>query len=689
MKRNKKKNNKPERGQIQTPINKNAKSSSECQTEEREESARLIRESMNFFNPGPAAEGLIRKIIKTDKDTLDALLMLGQKEGEKGRYAEAEALIRQALRINQASPVTFNNLGCLLLNLGKPDKAVESYLKALELNPDFAEVHLNLGKAFQKQGALSEAVKSYQHTIELKPDSFEAFLRLGDVFREIGAFSEAERNCRKAVELNPDFAEAYRSLGDILLENENLPEAIEAYQRAVELKPDFDAAYRHLGRALCKQAAGSEARKNLEMDGELTKDAEEFCSNLGLVLKEHGALTEEIENCLKVVELKPDFAMAHNRLGGALRNEGRISEASDCFLRAIKLKPDYALAHSNYVSCRKFTVEDHDYADGLEVLLDKAETAEDRLNLHFALGKIYDECKKYDEAFEHYAAFNKLERKKYTYHREYFSSYVDRLIRVFPEGFYRSRSWKGVDSDRPVFILGMPRSGTTLVEQIISSHPLVHGAGELECLSEMGLKLKERYNIPYPECLKSIPSDELQKQAEFYLDILQGLSGSSLRVIDKMPQNFLYIGFISLLLSRPKIIHCRRDPLDTCLSIFFQKFLTGGHPYSYDLFELGHYYLDYERLMAHWRKVLPHGMMLEIQYEEVVERPEEMSRNLITFCGLNWEDRCLKFNENLRAVKTSSFWQVRQPLYKTSRERWRNYERFLDPLRRVLEGKRS
>jgi len=659
------------------------------QDDERGRSAKLIREAMKYYNSGEETERLIQEILKTEKDTFDTLQMLGIKEGESGRFEEAEALIRQALKINRTSAVTSNNLGVILTKQIRPSEAIESYLRALELKSDFVEAHFNLGNAFREQGSLVEATKCFKRALELKPDYAEAYCGMGDALREGGNLSEAIETCRRAVELNPGFAEGYRSLGDALREGGNLSEAIDAYQRAVELNPDYDEAYRHLGVALREQAACINAKKNLSKDDGLKSDFVPDCKKLREALMEQGTLSEEIENCLKVVELKPDFAMAHNRLGSVLMEEGKLSEASDCYCRAIKLKGDYALAHSNYVTCRKFTMEDGIYGDRLEAFLAEAKTPEDRSNLHFALGKIYNDFGRYDDSFQHYSSFNRFERKKFTYHKEYFSSYVDRLIGTFPAGFYGVKPWTGTDADLPVFILGMPRSGTTLIEQIISSHPLVHGAGELDCLDGIVKKLKERYKTAYPECLKSISLDDLRDQADYYLDYLRDLSGDSLRITDKMPQNFRHLGFISLLFRSHRVIHCRRNPLDTCLSIFFQKFSVKGHPYAYDLGELGHYYLDYDRLMAHWRKVLPPEMMMEINYEDVVERPEEMCRKLIAFSGLEWDDRCLKFNENLRTVRTASFWQVRQPLYKTSKERWRKYEKHLGPLQRVLEQKRN
>jgi hypothetical protein len=215
----------------------------------------------------------------------------------------------------------------------------------------------------------------------------------------------------------------------------------------------------------------------------------------------------------------------------------------------------------------------------------------------------------------------------------------------------------------------------------------VYGAGELKYFDATCARLAKRIGLPYPHCMMTLTSEELQKLAEGYLGHLRGFSDSALRVTDKMPSNFVHVGLLSVLFPNARVIHCRRNPLDTCLSIFFQKF--SGHPYSRDLGDLGHYYREYARLMEHWRTVLPPGLMLEVQYEELVDSPDEISRKLIEFCGLAWNDSCLKSHENERVVRTASSWQVRQPIYKTSKERWKRYEKHLGPLREALSGKQA
>jgi tetratricopeptide (TPR) repeat protein len=555
-----------------------------------------------------------------------------------GEIDETARLIRSVLKRYRIGP----NDEAFIQEILKTDKNIFDTLQMLGI------------KAGQ-EGHNEEAEVLIRHAIKINSFSAEAFHNLGIVLMKRGKREEAVKHFRKALELHPDFAMADFNLGNILQQQGKLVEAEESYLRVLELKPGFVEA--HL--------------------------------NLGVILEELGKLKEAIKHYQRAIDLKPDSAEAHNNLGNALQELGKLNEAEESYLRALELDPGFALAYKNYASCRKFTEEDNVLVDRLEVLLSNADKEEDRRNLHNALGKIYDDCGRYAAAFRNYKHCNQIERKKYKYRWQDFSTYVDRLIDAFPAGYYRTRPWAGATSEVPLFIVGMPRSGTTLIEQIISSHPLVYGAGELGCLEEITRGLKGRHETSYPECLKILTEDDWGEIVNLYLDFIWGFSGGSLRITDKMPGNFLHLGLVSLLFQMPRVIHCNRSPLDTCLSIFFQRFSGKSHPYSCDLVELGHYYLDYERLMTHWRKVLPTGMMLEIQYEEVIEKPEEMSRKLIAFCGLDWDKRCLKFYENDRKVRTASSWQVRQPLYKTSKERWRNYEKHLTSLVGILTGKRS
>jgi hypothetical protein len=339
----------------------------------------------------------------------------------------------------------------------------------------------------------------------------------------------------------------------------------------------------------------------------------------------------------------------------------------------------------NMSRARRFSEADLPEISRIEDLLQKPDmTEEGRINLHFALGKMFDDCKRYDKAFEHFREANRYKRQRVHFDGGHFSCWNARIQNVFTQTFFERYAHVGDPSERPVFIVGMPRSGTTLVEQILASHPRVYGAGELTTVFDIVCALEEpgAGAVKYPEIIATLDDAELQRRARQYLDTLQAIDPQVARVTDKLPTNFFHLGFIAAMLPRAHIIHCRRDAMDTCLSNFVQMFAE-GHYYSYDLSDIAIYYRGYEQIMAHWRDVLP-TPMYEVQYEELVEDQERISRELIDHIGLDWDERCLAFHETRRAVRTASNWQVRQPLYKSSRKRWKNYEKHLTGLRTEL-----
>lgn len=448
-------------------------------------------------------------------------------------------------------------------------------------------------------------------------------------------------------------------------------------------KATFDALHM-LGTKEGQAGNDAEAEKLFRHALVINNASAETFHNLGLILQKQGKLPEAIDSFRKAIEVQPGFFTAHYRLGKALQEQGNLSQAIVSYERAIELNPEFSKVYGSYSTCRKFTTEDKALAARLEKLLGGMGKQENQCSLHFALGKIYNDMGRYDDAFLHYLQANKYEQSRYPYHHKSFTSYIDRMIRNFPAGYFGNCLWTGSPSELPIFIVGMPRSGTTLIEQILSSHPLIFGAGELTYFNDKSTHLARELKLPYAECLEMLTAEGLKRIAEEYIGHLRSFGVNAERITNKMPGNFLHLGFISLLFPKARVIHCRRNPLDTCLSIFFQQF-SGNHPYSSDLSNLGHYYRDYERLMDHWLEVLPAGMMFDIQYDELVEKPEEMSRSLIEFCGLPWSERCLKSHENERPVQSASSWQVRQPIYRTSKERWKRYEKYLGPLIKALE----
>ncbi|QDV18812.1 Sulfotransferase domain protein [Gimesia panareensis] len=389
----------------------------------------------------------------------------------------------------------------------------------------------------------------------------------------------------------------------------------------------------------------------------------------------------------KAIDLQPDVAEYHHNLAAIYRLVGEFQLSEDHYLTALKLKPDYAEAYFNYSATRKFTADDP-VIELIETQASRTDLSDaDRCFLGFAGGKIFNDVKDYDKAFSYYELGNSSRKVQFDIND--FRREIDRTIEVFSAETIRELSQHGLQTDLPVFIIGMPRTGTTLVEQILSSHPQVHGAGELRDIASIAGTMQQHapQKTAYPECVKLLPVNTFSGFGKSYLKRLKSFNQQASRVINKMPGNFLYLGLISIMFPQAKVIHCRRDPLDTCLSCYFQRFRQ-GHDYSHDLKHLGLYYREYERLMAHWQQVLPR-LPYELAYADLVQNQEAISRELIEYIGVSWDDQCLDFHANQRPVTTASNWQVRRPMNRAGLERWRNYDQHLEGLRQALAGEEN
>lgn len=446
----------------------------------------------------------------------------------------------------------------------------------------------------------------------------------------------------------------------------------------VEQYPDFGPCWKMLSVSLLKQ--GKDALLALEKTATLLpEDATGHC-NLGIFLLHMNRLDEAEASLCRAIQIKTDFADAHNNLGGIYLTRGRFDKAEACFRRALQVSPDNLNTRFNLASIRKVEAGDENLAalesvekkmrNGILPLSDK-----DAIFMHFALGKSYDDIGEYEKAFQHFIEGCRLKRSTFEYNSEKHTQDFTRIMRSFDLSAIDRLRGGGDPSRLPIFILGMPRSGTTLIEQIISSHPQVHGAGELHDL----MAIARRYvtGTPFPENVRLLNQEQLTSWGAEYVAGLQRRMPDVQCITNKMPENFIIIGMIHLMLPNAKIIHVNRNPADTCLSCFTTLF---EHNYTNNLVELGRYYVDYARLMEHWRRVLPDGAFLDIQYEDVVADQETQSRRIIEYCGLEWNDACLDFHRNKRSVNTASVTQVRRRIYKSSVERWRHYEKFLDPL---------
>jgi tetratricopeptide (TPR) repeat protein len=434
---------------------------------------------------------------------------------------------------------------------------------------------------------------------------------------------------------------------------------VPCYRRALELDPGHRDAAHNLAAAL---------------------------NNLGGACRRAGA-PEAAERCYRAaLTVAPRRYESWYNLGNVLNECGRFEEAIRCFERSLEIHPGHAKSHYNITLSRRYHDSCHPDRGRIEGLLARDDLPRsDRVRLEFALGKLLDDAGEYDAAFRHYHTANGLAGVRLD--RDGQRRFFERLFAVFRPELFDAFAGAGSASECPVFIVGMPRSGTSLVEQIVSAHPEVAGAGELSAAGEIAAALSDTTGTgrPYPSSVGSLDRRTIAALGGRYLRALCSVSPNAARVTDKMPTNFLHVGLMRLLFPRARFIHCVRDAADTCLSCYFQN-LPEEHAFAFDLGDLGFFYGLYRRLMAHWRRVLPGGIH-EVRYEDLVGHTERSARALVAACGLDWDPVCLEPHRNPRAVKTASSWQVRQPVYGTSVARWKRYEAHVGELLEALDGR--
>jgi tetratricopeptide (TPR) repeat protein len=521
-------------------------------------------------------------------------------------------------------------------------------------------------------GRPAEARKLYREILAVAPRHADSLHLLGLLEHDEGRHEAAIDLIQRAIAINATPAVYHYNLAAVLEDLNRLDAAIACYRQALALKPDDMDTLNNLGRLLREQRQFDEAAVCFRRV--LARDPADPAAHhaLGNALQSLGKLDEAVVAYRKAIELRPDHAEAYADLGNTLRSQGRFEAASDAHRRALALGRDPGPSYYELSRCRKFTPADKDLISEIEAALDREAAASiyGRSMFYFALGKIYDDLGEYETAMRHYDEANRLEAGSEPFDLLDFARFVDWSIATFP---VVTPAPTASDSELPLLIVGMPRSGTTLVEQILASHPEVAAGGELSFWSVALGKIRNR-QVSHLDVVAEA------RAIRDYLALLGAVSPGAARVTDKMPFNFRLLGSIHQLFPRARIIHCRRNPVDNALSLYFTRF-TRRHRFTYRREDIVAFYEQYRRLMAHWRAVLPADRFLEIDYERLVADQESVSRDLLAFCGLEWDDSCLNFHETDRPIATASAWQARQPLYRSSAERWRRYEPWLGVLR--------
>lgn len=564
-----------------------------------------------------------------------------------GRSWEGEASSRHAIELRPGYAEAHNNLAVALEVQGRLKEARESALKAIKLTPDYTEAHINLGNIRMRMGEIEAAIEAYEQAVKGAPDNPMARTNLASALREAGNLDAAEAECRKAIELNPEFPEAHNGLGNLMIAREDWRQAKDAFQAALKYRPGFVDAHLNMAGVMFKSG---------DLGGAESKYRK--------ILKDHENLAE-----------------AHAGLGVALLAAGELEKAVESFREAVKIKPSLGQAQHNLATAAGKDMTGDEISEIRDELESENLPEADRINIHFALGQINDQKDDRETAFADFEAGNRLRKEQLAragreFDADAFDRRIDNIISHYDAGLLERKKGLGDPTEQPVFIVGVPRSGTTLVEQIAASHAEVAGKGEMDLI---------RILSGDDDDIAQADEGAVKETARKYLEALRLGAEDASRITDKMPFNFLYLGRIQLLFPGARVVHCRRDPMDTGLSCFQQNF-PGPHAWACDLRHIGRFQRTSGRLMEHWKKVLSLPV-LDVEYEAVINGQEAESRRLIDFLGLDWDPACLDFHKSERTRLTALNWQVRKPLYKSAIGRAKGYEKFLDPLREGLGSK--
>ncbi len=500
-------------------------------------------------------------------------------------------------------------------------------------------------------GRFRDAQRIYGQILQIEPDHAEALHLSGVLSSQMGDHEAGAELIGRTIGVRPDYAEAHHNLGNVLFQQDRREEAIASVARAIELDPDYGEAY----------------------------------FNLGQLLRQEGRVTEATTSFRRAAELEPDDAAVHASLGHLLLEQGHVDDAAACYRRALALDPSDAQVHRQLARASAGAPGESDVT-AMESLFETAGLGpEDRIELGFGLAEVYEAASDYDAAFERLADANALARASIDYDIAHDEAAADEIISACDADFSKQHAKAGYESEIPIFVFGMPRSGTSLVEQIISSHPDVFGAGEVNLLRPaLFADFPRADGQSLSAFIAALTNDDLTQAGAAYDARLSALAPEQRFITDKYLNNFWYVGLIGSMLPKARLVHCVRDPMDTCFSCYANLF-SGEGRFAYELGELGRYYRIYDRLMGHWRDRLG-DRLVEIRYEDLVGEPDVRIRDLIGALGLNWDEGCLRFFETERFVGTASSAQVRRPIYHSTVGRWRHFADRLDPLIEALGG---
>lgn len=606
----------------------------------------LFTEAVQSYDAGrpQEAETKAKQIVQQDPQNVRARLLLGELCARTGRLAPAIDWLKQALAIDGEAYGAMMGLANMYASSGRMPEAVAMLERAIRTRPEISAAYGMLGSIYQSQGRVEAGLSYLRQAAEREPEAAAPYRTLGLAYYQAGKLAEAEAAFRETIVRAPEEATPYSDLGQLLYTRQAFPEAAAEFRKALERAPG-----------------------NLR-DIVL----------LGQVLFEGGELEEAETLFRQAIAADPKHVAAQSFLGALLKQQGRFMEALPYLNRNIDLQSQRGGAFLDLVSSKRIGPEDRPLVQRMERLLRNNMPPAERQALHYAMGKALDDLGEYGQAIRHFDEANSIARKGLEaagqrFNRASVSRRIDEIIARYPKSAFEGVELRS--DDIPIFVVGMVRSGTTLVEQIISSHSKVAAAGELPFWTERAQAIDRD---------ERDPARALAQMRSEYLDVLRKIAPDAQHVTDKMPGNFVALGLMHMAFSGARMIACRRNGADNALSIYTTAFRT-SHTYVHDREDIVFFFRQFSRLLDHWRSVLPQDRYMEISYEELVREREAVTRRMLEFCGLEWDEACMTPEQNDRPVKTPSQWQVRQPVYTTSVERWRNYEPWLGAFRELVD----
>lgn len=654
---------------------------------------------------------------------------LGESYRNLGAFRDAIGSCLIGLRLRQDYPEGWNTLGLAVRGTGDVERVLEHFRQAISCRQDFFAAHVNAGEALKELGRLDEAIPHFERAVQLAPESDQARTSLGLALLDRGRNDEAVVHLEKAALLRPDSGSVHYNLGEALRLLGRMTDARSAYLKTIRLDPDSAAPYSRVGLTLCLEGRPREALRwyqlAVEMDSgnpELWKaladlhqksdapdealicrqrvlefsqaDALDARIELGWALQEDGRHEEALEQYRRALGEQPDSARVHLALCGAYEELGDLEEAEARAREAIRLQPRFPAAYSRLATLLRGKCPDEDRRVIESLLSDSGLPPQPRAHLLFALAHVLDGVRDFARATSCLREANALmlevrRAEGLVYHLEDHDQFVERLIRTFDEDFSRRVAGLGLETRRPIFVMGLPRSGTTLVEQILASHEKVYGAGERLFGRRMFEKLPAATGRREPpmECASHLDEFALKLLAGEHLGWLNALDlGRHERIVDKLPDNYLYFGLLAAMFPNATFIYCRRDLRDVAVSCWMSDFRSIR--WANDVMHIGARFRNHRRIMDHWKQVFA-DRIIEIDYENTVSDLEGVARSLVEGSRLEWDPSCLEYHKTRRVVRTASLTQVRQPIYKTSVARWKSYEGELGELFAMLDGIQS